>query len=245
MTQSPRKLAIFDLDGTVYRWQLYHEIVFCLKDMGMFPADAVRQLDHAYYAWKNRQASFDAYERTVVHTLIDSLPNIPPHIFDEAAQKVAAAAETKIYRYTVNLTQQLKKEGYFLLAVSGSQQEVVELFARRFDFDDCIGSLYERKGDRFTGTVSRFIPGNKERYIKEYARDHNFSLTGSVAVGDSGGDISMLDLVDHPIAFNPSADLLTIARERHWKIVIERKNVTLTLETNEQGQTTLTSVETY
>lgn len=240
-----QKLAIFDLDGTLYRWQLYHELVFTLKDMGMFPPDAAEQLSAAYYAWKNRQASFDSYERQAVDTLVQSLPHIPPHVFDEAAQKVAADSKTKTYRYTLNLMRQLKKEGYFLLAVSGSQQEVVELFARRFEFDDCIGSLYERKDDTFTGTISRFIPGNKEVYIKQYADEHGFSLADSVAVGDSGGDISMLDLVDHPVAFNPSSDLLAIARERHWKIVIERKNVALTLETNDQGQTSLTSVETY
>lgn len=240
-----QKLAIFDLDGTVYRWQLYHELVFTLKDMGMFPSDAADKLSAAHYAWKNRQTSFDTYERRVIKTLVSSLVHIPPHVFDEAAQKVAESANTKTYRYTLNLMRQLKNDGYFLLAVSGSQQEIVELFSQRHGFDDCIGSLYEREGDTFTGTISRFIPGNKEKYIKQYADEHGFSLTGSVAVGDSGGDISMLDLVDHPIAFNPSGDLLTIARERRWKIVIERKNVALTLETDAQGQTALTSTEVY
>lgn len=242
---SSQKLAIFDLDGTVYRWQLYHELVFTLKDMGMFPPEAAEQLSTAYYAWKNRQASFDSYEHQVIDTLVSSLVHIPPHVFDEAAQKVAESANTKTYRYTLNLMQQLKNDGYFLLAVSGSQQEIVELFAQRLGFDDCIGSLYERDGDKFTGTISRFIPGNKEVYIQQYAKEHDFSLTDSVAVGDSGGDISMLDLVDHPIAFNPSGDLLSVARERRWKIVIERKNVALTLETDDQGHTALTTTEIY
>lgn len=245
MSDSPRKLAIFDLDGTVYRWQLYHELVFTLKDKEMFSPEAADQLDTAYDAWKNRQTSFDNYERQVIDTLVGSMTRIPPHVFDEAAQEVSERSGRKTYRYTLELMRKLKEDGYFLLAVSGSQQEVAELFARKFNFDDCIGSLYERDGNQFTGNIVRFIPGNKDIYIKEYADTHGFTLDDSVAVGDTGGDISMLDLVDHPIAFNPNGELLKVAQERGWKIVVERKNVALTLETDEHGHTSLTSTDIY
>ena len=245
MGDMPRKLAIFDLDGTVYRWQLYHELVFTLKDKGMFSAEAAEKLDSAYDAWRNRQASFDTYERQVIDTLVGSLTRIPPHTFDEAAQEVSERSGRKTYRYTLALMRTLKEQGYFLLAVSGSQQEVAELFSRKFDFDDCIGSLYERDGDQFTGNIVRFIPGNKDRYIKEYADIHGFTLDDSVAVGDTGGDITMLELVDNPIAFNPNGELLKVAQERGWKIVVERKNVALTLETDVQGHTSLTSTDIY
>lgn len=239
------RLAIFDLDGTLYRWQLYHELVFVLKDKGAFSDDAAHQLDHAYAAWKNRQASFDTYERQVIDTLIESLPRISPREFDDAAAEVAQRAGRKTYRYTLELMQRLKQDGYFLLAVSGSQQELAERFARNFGFDDCIGSLYERDGDRFTGRILRFVPGNKHTFIKEYAETHGFSLEGSIGVGDTAGDISMLELVDHPIAFNPNDSLLAAARQHGWKIVIERKNVALTLEPDTATTYTLAHVDTY
>lgn len=245
MKTDPRKLAIFDLDGTLYRWQLYHELVFVLKDKGIFPSDAADKLDEAFAAWNNRQASFNTYEQQVIDTLLGSLTDISPSMFDEAAQEVSERSGRKTYRYTLALMQRLKREGYFLLAVSGSQQEVTELFARKFDFDDCIGSLYEREGNRFTGRLLRFVPGHKDVFIKEYAATHGFTLQDSVAVGDSDGDISMLELVDNPIAFNPNGELLKVARERGWKIVVERKNVAMTLETDNQGKTSLTSTEIY
>ena len=241
---TPRKLAIFDLDGTVYRWQLYHEVVFALRDKGLFPPEMTARLEQAYDAWTNRQLSFDLYERQVIDTLVGSLTDIPPHVFDEVAREVSERSGRKTYRYTLDLMHQLKVQGYFLLAVSGSQQEVAELFARKFEFDDCIGSLYERDGDRFTGVISRFIPGHKHTYIKEYAETHGFTLEDSVAVGDTGGDISMLELVDHPIAFNPNDTLLEAAQKHGWKIVIERKNVALTLEACD-GTITLTDTHAY
>jgi len=245
MSDAPRKLAIFDLDGTLYRWQLFHEVVFVLKEQGMFPADAAQKLDDAYAAWNNRQMSFSVYERQVIDTLIGSLTDIPPSTFDAAAREVSERSGRKTYRYTLALMKQLKAEGYFLLAVSGSQQEVAELFARKFEFDDCIGSLYEREGDHFTGNIIRFVPHNKHTLVKEYAETHGFTLTDSVAVGDSDGDISMLELVDHPIAFNPNDGLLNAAEKHGWKVVVERKNVALTLEPNESGTYALTHTDVY
>lgn len=242
---APRKLAVFDLDGTLYRWQLFHELVFVLKDKGLFTPEAVHQLDGAFQAWNNRQASFSAYERHVIDTLIGSLTEIPPSTFDEAAREVSERSGRKTYRYTLELMKQLKAKGYFLLAVSGSQQEVAELFARKFGFDDCIGSLYERDGDRFTGTILRFVPGNKGSIITDYTQTHGFTLKGSIAVGDSDGDVSMLELVEHPIAFNPNDTLLEVARAKGWKIVVERKNVALTLECDKQGRLVLTGTDTY
>ena len=217
-------------------------MVFELKRKGYFSADTARDLENSYSAWVHRELAFEAYERHVIDALVGSLPHIPPHVFDDIAREVADRSGRKNYVYTSRLLKELRSKGYFLLAMSGSQQEVAKLFAKRHGFDDCIGSLYERKGDRFTGTILRFVPGNKAELINAYAAEHGFSLDDSVAVGDSNGDISMLDLVDFPIAFNPNDKLLAVARERGWTIVIERKNVALTLEPR-GGQTTLTNVD--
>lgn len=244
MNDQPRKLAVFDLDGTLYRWQLYHEVVFALKDKGVFHPELAHKLDEAFASWNNRQASFATYEQQVVDTLIGSLTDISPQMFDEVAREVSERSGRKTYRYTLALIECLKAEGYFLLAVSGSQQEVAELFARKFGFDDCIGSLYEREGNRFTGKLLRFVPGNKAALIREYADTHHFTLQDSVAVGDSDGDISMLELVEHPIAFNPNDRLLDVAEQHGWQVVIERKNVALTLEPRD-GHYTLVHTDTY
>ena len=57
------------------------------------------------------------------------------------------------------------------------------------------------------------------------------SLAGSIAIGNGASDISMLELVETPIAFNPEKKLFDYAKDRGWKIVVERKNVIYELET--------------
>jgi len=72
--------------------------------------------------------------------------------------------------------------------------------------------------------------------LKQLVEQNNLDWTDSYAVGDTSGDSAMLELVQHPIAFNPDAKLLTIAKEKGWKIVVERKSMAYTLEKNSDGQ---------
>ncbi|MDQ5951010.1 MAG: hypothetical protein QG639_287, partial [Patescibacteria group bacterium] len=57
--------------------------------------------------------------------------------------------------------------------------------------------------------------------------DHNPELIkeDSIAVGDSDGDISLLESVANPICFNPNQSLYNHAKRMKWEVVVERKDV--------------------
>ena len=151
-------VAIFDIDGTFFRWQLFHELVFQLKDMGCFSEKISKKLD-----------------------------------------------------------------------------EVAELFAKKHGFDDCIGLVHERENEPYTGKYARFVVNNKLSLAKEYITEHSLTLENSYGIGDSSSDIEILSLVTHPIAFNPSKELLNEAQLRKWPIIIERKNIMYRLEMDQNG----------
>src|SRR5690606_19061496 len=118
----------------------------------------------------------------------------------------------------------LKQQDYFLLAISGSHHELVEGVAKHYGFDDYQGSKYERDEDKYSG--KSFIASfHKKQLLKDMIDKHDLSLGGSYAVGDSNSDAPMLELVENPIAFNPNDVLLAMAKQKGWKIIIERKNV--------------------
>jgi phosphoserine phosphatase len=104
-----------------------------------------------------------------------------------------------------------------------------------YGFDGCIGALYERKDGMFTGKKLRHIPGNKATLLRAYAQENNLAFTDSIAAGDSAGDIPMLEIVEQPIAFNPSHDLMEHAKKQGWRIVLERKNVAYELRKGQDG----------
>jgi HAD superfamily hydrolase (TIGR01490 family) len=230
-----RKFAAFDIDGTLFRWQLFHEFVFALKDAGQLDEKTAKLIDDHFFAWTSRKISFDEYQTTVVDALRGCIPNLSLAILEEASSRVIKASGHKVYKFTRDYIQQLKKEGYFLLAVTGSHQEIAQPFAEQYGFDDCIGVLFERNGDALTGNFERYVYGRKAELITEYAKTHSLTFKDSIAVGDSHGDVSMLEIVEKPLAFNPAHNLLNIAMEKGWKIVVERKDVAYELQKGQDG----------
>ena len=133
--------------------------------------------------------------------------------------------------YPSLLQEKLKKEGYMNLAISGSRQEEVELFAKHHGFDDWIGQTWHRSSDgaRFTGEVTSTYK-DKHLILESLVKKHNLTYEGSYGLGDTGNDVSMLETVETPIAINPNHSLLDEAKKRGWKIVVERKSIAYTLE---------------
>ncbi len=241
-----KKLAIFDIDGTLFRWQLYHELVFRLKDLGYFNEADALDLDTALKSWQSKQVSWHDYEMTVINTYTKYLSRIQPADLRTIAKDIVTQSGHKIYNYTLDLLQRLQKQGYYTLALSGSQQEIAEEFAKQYGFDDAIGATFHEVNGRFANQPKRIVHGKKDTIITKYLSSHpELTLEASIAVGDSGGDISMLELVDQPIAFNPAEELLDVALKNNWHIVIERKNIAYTLQKETDGHVILAQTNSF
>ena len=238
-------LAIFDLDGTLFRWQLYYEVVLKLLERDFFSAEQAAEIRRAFHGWQSRTEAFHNFEVIAIDALTAHLPVLRVDEFSQIVGEVLDESSHKVYSYTRELAKKLKRDGYHLLAISGSMQEIAEPFALEYGFDACIGWLYERNGDYFTGNTTRVTVGRKGELIREYAKKHGFSFVRSIAIGDSKGDLEMLELVETPIAFNPNDELLEIAKNHGWRVVIERKNVAYTLEKGNDGSFVLAKTDVY
>lgn len=221
-----RKFAVFDFDGTLIRWQLYHAIVDQLASEGLVDKDSYEKVRQARHKWKIRESqdAFKDYERELVNCYNLSLPSLSRVQLDQAINEVFKEHKQQVYVYTRDLVKELKEKGYFLVAISGSHREAVEMVAKHYGFDDWVGTKYEIIDGKFTGKYQ--LPATeKDVVLNKLIEEHGLSLEDSYGVGDSEGDIPMLELVHNPIAFNPTEKLLAKAKEHGWKVVIERKNV--------------------
>ncbi len=225
-----KKFAVFDIDGTLYRWQLYHKLVQTLAVEGAFPENAPHELDEHYNKWRGGETTFLEYEAFVIELMTKNLPLVPIATFEAACDKVVDESAHKTYLYPKALLQDLKARDYTIIAITGSQQELVERFGKRYGFDIVVGAGYERKDEHFTGKTERFTVGRKPEILREIVKNHELSWDESLAIGDSAGDASLLELVTQPIAFNPDEGLLKRAKTEGWPVVIERKNIAYKLE---------------
>jgi HAD superfamily hydrolase (TIGR01490 family) len=220
-----QRFAAFDIDGTLFRSGLYREVFYELYKMGVLPSDLGEETTLKHREWRHRVHgnAFEEFDRIMVGGLDSYLPQLRISDYDEAVKRVLDKKAENVYVYTRDLIKQLKADNYFIIAISGSQQELVEPFAQRYGFDAWIGQQWERGDEFFTGNVVKTHTG-KDKIIQRLIEEHKLTLKDSYAVGDSNGDSGMLSIVDNPIAFNPTYELLEKAIENGWRVVVERKN---------------------
>ncbi len=228
-----RPYAVFDIDGTIIRWQLYHAINDQLVKDGLIDPGAFAKVRDTRMNWKRRTGtdSFNEYEHELIKVFDKALAGMSVNGFSKAVDAVFAEYRDQVYTYTRDMIRDLQQEGYLLFAISGSPGLIVKKLADHYGFDDFAATTYEQKDSRFTGKKYLSI-GRKPELLRELVTRNEAVAKGSIAVGDSEGDIDMLASVERPVAFNPNRPLFEHAKAHGWEIVVERKNVIYRLESH-------------
>lgn len=230
MALHQKKVAVFDIDGTIFRSSLLIELIDGLIMSGVFPKNTAKDYESEFQRWLDREGSYDDYLQKVVRSFNTRLKGVPAKKLWEVARSVMAFHQKRVYRYTRDLVAKLKRT-LFLIAISGSPVDIVGPFCREYGFDKVYGRVYEvNSKNHFTGRILyEDLIDHKDKLLKRAVLKEGLTLKGSVGVGDSEMDISFLKLVEHPIAFNPNKKLYRVAKRAGWTIIVERKDMTYEL----------------
>jgi HAD superfamily phosphoserine phosphatase-like hydrolase len=226
-----RKVAFFDIDGTVFRSSLLIELVEQCITEGVFPSGAREQYAHEFEAWQNRDGSYESYINAVVKAFLENLQGVHYGDFADVGRMVVAKQGRQTYRYTRDLIQELRSKNYFMVAISQSPKTILDEFCVAHGFDKVYGRIYEiGPRDRFTGITAELdVIIDKAKVVERVVEKEGLTLDGSIGVGDTEGDIPLLSLVETPICFNPNKALHAYAQKKHWSVVVERKDMVYTL----------------
>ncbi|MBI2048660.1 MAG: HAD family phosphatase [Parcubacteria group bacterium] len=227
MSAQKRRVAVFDVDGTIFRSSLFIQLTERLIERGHVPEEMRRLYAREQAKWVNREGTYDDYIHAMVRASDQYFKGIYYGDFRDAAQYVVEAQWKHVYRYTRDLIKELKSKGYYLLAVSHSPKTILDFFCPRLGFNKVYGIIYEiGPEDRLTGRLAdEHIIFNKATTLKRAVEKENLTLVHSIGVGDSETDIPFLEMVAKPICFNPSNKLYRHAKRNKWNVVVERKDV--------------------
>ena len=215
LTKAP--LAVFDVDGTLFRRGLLPALTRRLVDEEVFSERVREELSEDYYAWVERRGSYDTYDRLVMELFLRELEGVSVAELQRCARVEVETHGRRVHIYTRDMALRLKEAGYQLIAISGSPQEILDLFLKPLGFDRAWGTVLAKDADdRYTGEVLENPYGNKRRVM---------------GMGDTLSDVGFLEMVETPIAFNPNRGLFDVARQTGWPIVVERKDVIYNLQT--------------
>lgn len=221
-------VAFFDIDGTVFRSSLLIELVDALVHESVFPPEARDEYHEAFTKWRDREGSYEDYIEAVVVSYMSYIKGVHYGTFADIGKRVVAVHSKRVYRYTRDLLVDLKAEGYYIVAISQSPKTILDVFCTEYGFDKVYGRIYEiGPQDRFTGVMTDVhLIENKATIVKRvFEHSPNLTSKDSIAVGDTDGDISLLEAVERPICFNPNETLYKIAMRNKWEVVVERKDV--------------------
>ena len=223
-----QKLAVFDIDGTLFRSSLLIELTNLLVTKKIFPVGARKEIESDYKNWLNREAGYENYIGKVVKVYEKNFFGKSEKDIERVAEEVLKEEKKKLYRYTRDLIKKLKNENYFLFAISGSPGHILTSFAKDIGFDKYLGGYYEVIDGKFTGAQPYGNPANDKKktllnFLEKY--NHGFDLKKAIGIGDTESDISFLEMLGNPIAFNPNRKLAEHAKKKKWRVVVERKDV--------------------
>jgi HAD superfamily phosphoserine phosphatase-like hydrolase len=222
-----QKIAIFDIDGTIFRKNLQFELINELSWMDIFPRKVRDQIVTLYTNWLEHSGTYEQYRLGLVELYEKHIAGCKLTDIEKASKIVVSFHQNRTYIFAEQMIAKLRKENYHLIAVSGSPVEIVREYDKsHLKFDAVFGSVYSLNEKGVYTGESQYEPvKNKGNLVNQYVLDNNLTLDDSYGMGDTESDASFLSIVANPIAFNPNDNLKAIAQDKGWRIVVEKKDV--------------------
>ncbi len=227
MTSKKNKIAIFDIDGTIFRKNLHFELIDELSWLRIFPKEVRNMLVKLYTDWLEHEGTYEDYRQAIVRLYAEYIKGCRVQDVKRASKIVIPFYEKRTYIFAEELIKKFRKENYCIIAISGSPIEIVEEYNRRhLNCDAVFGRIYEtnEKGI-YTGAAVFEPTRHKGAVVKQYVYENNLKMEGSYGIGDTESDASFLEIVENPIAFNPNQNLKRIAEKKGWRIIVKKKDV--------------------
>lgn len=218
-----RRLALFDLDGTLLPGDSDHAFGEFLVASGIADGAEFRRRNDAFYA--DYQAG-----RLDIAAYIDF---ITADWRDRPATEVAALSASYLERIirpmlrasALALVESHRAQGDLLAIVTATNDFITRPIATLFGVEALIATeLVRDGGGRVTGAI-RGVPSFREgkvARVEAWLAAQGLRLGDferSVFYSDSTNDLPLLEHVSHPVATNPGPALARVARERGWPVL--------------------------
>jgi len=127
------------------------------------------------------------------------LEGLSVSVFDEIQSEITVTDGVS------ELIDSVHRSGGLIGAISGGFSQVLSPLAQRLGLDFSLANDLEILNGRLTGKVSGEIvdAAAKAKNLLNWATDHGFDVSETVAVGDGANDISMLQAAGSAVAFRP------------------------------------------
>jgi HAD superfamily hydrolase (TIGR01490 family) len=217
----PCAAAFFDVDNTLMRGASIYHFARGLAARKLFGTRELAAMMWGQLAFRlggaENAGHIDAARQAalafVAGQRVDEVVALGEEIYDDTMAD-------RIWAGTRDLTQRHLAAGQRVWLVTATPVELANILARRLGLTGALGTVAESADGVYTGRLAGgLLHGEaKAAAIAALAQREHLDLSRSSAYSDSANDLPMLNLVGHPHAVNPDAELLAVARERGWPV---------------------------
>ena len=219
--EDPTAGAFFDVDNTLIRGASIYYFARGLAARDMFgPRDLARVAwGQVYFRLRGAENSehINALRQAALtfvagHKVTDII-SLSEEIFDETMAD-------RVWEGTRELAQGHLRAGQRVWLVTATPVELATVISQRLGLTGALGTVAESADGVYTGRlVGGLLHGEaKAAAVASLAEREGLDLTRCSAYSDSSNDLPMLQLVGHPHAVNPDAELRAEARRGGWPV---------------------------
>jgi HAD superfamily hydrolase (TIGR01490 family) len=212
-------LAIFDLDNTLLAGDSDYEWGRFLVQQGIVEGEEFEQKNQEFYDdYKAGRLDIFGFLKFALRPLAD---NDRAQLDEWHKQYMRDYVRPLISDGARALVESHRQRGDTLLIITATNSFVTTPIAREFGIDNLLATEPEEVNGQFTGNVAGtpcFKQGKVER-LRNWMKEHDTNLDGSVFYTDSHNDLPLLGLVETPVAVRPDDALRQEAEQHGWRII--------------------------
>lgn len=219
------KLAIFDFNGTLFPKETIPFLIKCWKKFGYSKFNLYKlYLRLAPLIMKYRypfltSMSIEEMKVEFMYRFVKIFKGLSEEEIEEYFAKVEKEASQYYNKSVLNHLKKCHKQGFEIVLLSGTFQELLNNVGNRLGAGCIIGStiLKDRKNnlDKFS-----VLSGSlKLKAVKNHYDTKDVDWEKSYAFADSIDDLTLLQAVGKPVAVEPDEYLFEVAKSESWKII--------------------------
>ena len=208
---TPRRLALFDLDNTLLNGDSDHAFGEYLIDKGLVDAEAHRAANDRFYQdYVQNRLDIHAY---VQFTLGPVLPLPAAELQALISDYAEAVIRSMVTDQALELVHSHKEAGDYCAIITATNALLTTLLATDL----------EQADGRLTGKIAG-IPcfqqgkvAKLQQWLMTIGEQEGIGQQHSIFYSDSSNDLPLLEWSTEPVVVNPDAKLARIAEQNQWR----------------------------
>ncbi|ADU29600.1 HAD family hydrolase [Evansella cellulosilytica] len=218
------KVAIFDFDGTLFPKETFPLMMKHLKTHPVHKnkyRKFIGRLLPVYIAYKCKLYREKKMKEYSMKCFLSSLGTIREKEVEQFFEELAAHMKENLDERVIKKLEAHRKEGYYIMLVSGAFEPLLYAVTENITFDRIIGTVIPYKENKLNvqAPISHVNGERKKEKILEALIENEVDWQNSFAYGDSYSDLDVLQLVGNAVAVQPEPRLLEVAKKMEWEII--------------------------